>query len=39
MVTCCKDGMSLGAGHKDLNLQARASHALGGMQALLNPAQ
>ncbi|KAL3132780.1 hypothetical protein ABBQ38_006709 [Trebouxia sp. C0009 RCD-2024] len=37
MVDCCKEGMRLGEKHKDLNLQARASHALGGMEALYNP--
>ena len=39
MVECCKEGMRLGAKHLDLNLQAQASHALGGMEALYNPPQ
>ena len=37
MLGCCQEGMRLGAKHKDLNLQARASHALGGTEALYNP--
>lgn len=37
MVDCCKEGMRLGEKHKDLNLQARANHALGGMEAMYNP--
>ena len=37
MVDCCKEGMRSGCRHHDLNLQAQASHALGGMEALYNP--
>lgn len=37
MVGCCQEGMRLGAKHKDLHMQAQASHALGGMEALYNP--
>ncbi len=37
MVDFCKEGMRLGCRHHDLNLQAQASHALGGMEALYNP--
>ena len=31
------EGTSLGARHKDLHLQARASHQLGGIQAVYKP--
>lgn len=37
MLDCCMEGTSLGARHKDLHLQARASHQLGGIQAVYKP--
>ena len=37
MVDCCKEGLRSGSRHHDLNLQAQASHALGGMEALYHP--
>ena len=39
MLECCKDAVRLAARHKDLNLQAQASHALSGLEALFSPAE